>query len=118
MRLLAPGEGMEHLLKRYDPAIQAEMREAGVLPLVDFKQRYRRLAVDEVARTVLTKGSDMFVHPTVPRGCTNRELAHLQGFPDHHFFAGGAQEVAEQIGDAVPPIWARTWGEAIQEMIG
>ncbi len=117
-RLLKQGQGMEDLLKRYDPAIQAEMRDAGVLPLVDFKQRYRRLDNESVSRTVLGKGSEMFIHPTVPRGLTNRELARIQGFPDHHSFAGGKQEVSEQIGDAVPPIWARAWGEAIREMLG
>lgn len=117
-RLIRPGEGMEHLLRRYDVAAQAELREAGVLPLVDFKQRFRRLASGGVARTVLGKGAELFIHPCVPRGLTNRELARIQGFPDHHYFAGGTQEAAEQIGDAVPPVWARAWAEAIREMIG
>jgi len=68
---------------------------------------YGRLWWDKVANTVTggctrpSKGR--FLHPDQDRGITLREAARLQGFPDDYRFEGNKQQIALQIGNAVPP---------------
>ncbi len=44
-----------------------------------------------------------YLHPEAHRPITHREAARLMGFPDDFRFAGGKNEIARQIGNAVPP---------------
>lgn len=44
-----------------------------------------------------------FAHPWENRNISLREGARLQGFPDGHVFRGTQEEIAAQIGNAVPP---------------
>jgi hypothetical protein len=53
------------------------------------------------------------LHPSGKRDFTNRELARLQSFPDNHVFYGVKGSVRKQIGNAVPPIFARKLYETI-----
>jgi DNA (cytosine-5)-methyltransferase 1 len=53
------------------------------------------------------------IHPTEDRLLTLRECARLQTFPDWFEFAGSAASRIQQIGNAIPPILARTMGEQI-----
>ncbi len=48
-----------------------------------------------------------FIHPHQNRPLTLRECARLQSFPDHYYFAGNAAAIAQQIGNAVPPLAAK-----------
>jgi DNA (cytosine-5)-methyltransferase 1 len=69
---------------------------------------YGRMRWDKPAPT-LTGGCNKpskgrFVHPEQHRAVTLREAALLQGFPARAWFAGGRDHVAEQIGNAVPPL--------------
>ncbi len=43
-----------------------------------------------------------YLHPSADRPITHREAARLQGFPDDFVFEGGKNEIARQIGNAVP----------------
>lgn len=72
---------------------------------------YGRMAWDEVAPTLTTGCTDVtrgrFAHPTARRAITLREAARLQTFPDAYHFVGGPNEVARQIGNAVPVAFVR-----------
>jgi DNA (cytosine-5)-methyltransferase 1 len=74
---------------------------------------YGRMKPDEPAATItggfLQPGQGRFIHPTRARSLTPHEGARLQGFADdHRFIAEGGREptrkeLAQMIGDAVPP---------------
>ncbi len=66
---------------------------------------YRRLKLDEPAKTIIAAGGGgtWGYHYPEPRALTNRERARLQSFPDDFIFEGNITEVRRQIGNAVPP---------------
>lgn len=90
------------------------------------KHSQRALAWNEAARTVVTLPDD-YVHPSVPRIFTVRELARFQGFPDDFEFRGRATTGAHrrkfevpqysQVGNAVSPFLARAVGELIARIL-
>lgn len=55
------------------------------------------------------------IHPKLDRTFTAREAARLQSFPDNYVFYGSIDEVALQIGDAVPPIMSRAIAMMIKD---
>ena len=71
---------------------------------------YGRLAPDRPAGTItgrfdsFTRGR--FAHPFNDRNITLREGARLQTFPDTFRFSGSQEDIAAQIGNAVPPVLA------------
>lgn len=87
----------------------------------DHTKRYGRLDPEGLASTILTKcdphwGS--YIHPTQNRVLSVREAARLQSFPDKTLFFGSVTEQYEQVGNAVPPLFARAIGEQIQKILG
>ncbi|KAL9131499.1 MAG: hypothetical protein Q9217_000578 [Psora testacea] len=62
-------------------------------------------------RSTITCASGARYHPSGSRNFTLREIACLQGFPLEHEF--GKTRVRKQIGNAVPPIVAKTFFEQI-----
>ncbi len=67
---------------------------------------YGRMRWNSVAPTLTTGCTDItkgrFGHPRDDRAITLREAARLQTFPDNYKFIGNAQDIATQIGNAVP----------------
>lgn len=66
----------------------------------------------------ITGGFDSFTrgrygHPLYDRPLTPREAARLQGFPDRYVFCGSRADIRAQIGNAVPPQFARAIGRSI-----
>ena len=47
-----------------------------------------------------------YLHPDQDRPITHREAARLMTFPDNFVFMGSKVEIARQIGNAVPPVFA------------
>jgi len=87
------------------------------------KQGVQRWPLDGLARTITTAPED-FVHPTLNRIPTIRELARIQSFPDKFQFLGqrtagnqmrrlGYCSQSQQVGNAVPPFLAEAVGQAI-----
>lgn len=70
---------------------------------------YRRLHPDKPSFTIIARGGGgtWGYHFAEPRALTNRERARLQSFPDDFVFSGSISEVREQIGNAVPPLFAQ-----------
>jgi DNA (cytosine-5)-methyltransferase 1 len=76
----------------------------------DHTKRYGRLSPTGLSGTILTDcdphwGS--FFHYSQDRAITPREAARLQSFPDTYVFAGTPTAQYRQIGNAVPPLFAR-----------
>lgn len=83
------------------------------------RPRYMRLQPDSQSNTILTtdfKPRDK-AHPTENRGLSLREGARIQSFPDSFEFTGSFQNVASQIGNAVPPLMAYRIAEQIRKQM-
>jgi len=82
---------------------------------------YGRMAWDEVAPTItarfdsFTRGK--FGHPEQDRSISLYEGALLQTFPKDYVFTGTKVQIARQIGNAVPPNFAKALGEAVKSCI-
>jgi DNA (cytosine-5)-methyltransferase 1 len=69
----------------------------------------RRIAWDEPCLTLTCSPSQKLTercHPDETRPLTVREYARIQTFPDTWSFAGSLGEKYQQIGNAVPPVFA------------
>lgn len=91
------------------------------------KQGMQRWPLDGLSRTITTEPTD-FIHPTLNRIPTIRELARIQSFPDRYEFLGqrttgnkmrrlGYCSQSQQVGNAVPPLLAKAVGTAIIKTI-
>ena len=58
-----------------------------------------------------------YLHPTANRPITHREAARLMSFPDDFRFAGTKIEIAKQIGNAVPPVFASMLANYVQQLL-
>jgi len=54
-----------------------------------------------------------YLHPDQHRPITHREAARIQSFPDDFRFHGTKIEIARQIGNAVPPLLARSVARSV-----
>jgi DNA (cytosine-5)-methyltransferase 1 len=75
---------------------------------------YGRLRWDAPAPTLTTKCTSLsngrYGHPEQNRAISAREAAALQSFEDSYMFYGGIRQITRQIGNAVPPVLAETFG--------
>lgn len=78
---------------------------------------YGRLAWNKPAAGLTTRcisySNGRFGHPDQDRAISVREAACLQTFPKDFVFCGSLNSRAKQIGNAVPPLMARSVGQAI-----
>ncbi len=76
-----------------------------------------RLSWDKPSVTIRTEffkpEKGRYLHPEAHRALTHAEAALLQGFDSRHLWCGNRQEIARQIGNAVPPPLARAVGKAV-----
>jgi DNA (cytosine-5)-methyltransferase 1 len=74
-----------------------------------------KFTLDQQANTVTCDGGkNWHPNPTEKRKFTDRELARLQTFPDDHRFVDSRVTVTRrQVGNAVPPLLAKTMDEKI-----
>lgn len=105
LRHIPPGGGFESL----PVDLRVDCHKQGAAR-IGHRYVYGRLHPDEPAGTItarfdsFTRGK--FAHPEEHRNITLREGARLQTFPDAYRFVGTQEEVAAQIGNAVPPLLA------------
>ena len=80
-----------------------------------FGDKYFKLSKDSPSRTIvahLEHDNNGYVHyGNTPRGISPREAARIQSFPDWYFFEGGIGKQYKQIGNAVPPLIGKLFGE-------
>jgi DNA (cytosine-5)-methyltransferase 1 len=58
-----------------------------------------------------------YLHPSQHRPITHREAARIQTFPDGFRFVGSKTEIAKQIGNAVPPMFAARLADVVLAML-
>jgi DNA (cytosine-5)-methyltransferase 1 len=108
-----------HDIPNHDPVPVSERKLRKILrlkkghSLVSFigadnrmKENYIRLKFNSLAPTVM--GKSRFIHPVENRILTVRENAKLMSFPDDFIFFGGREVQFDQVGEAVPPILAKS----------
>ena len=63
--------------------------------------------------TITSAATTEFIHPTENRMLTIRECARIQTFPDTFVFEGTDAQKMQQIGNAIPPRFAKQIAEQI-----
>ncbi len=80
-----------------------------------------RLWWDRPAFTIRTEffkpEKGRYLHPKQHRPITHREAARIQSFPDSFKFEGSKIEIARQIGNAVPPLLAKSIAASIERLL-
>lgn len=86
-----------------------------------FSDTYGRMSWGKVAPTLTTGCTDItrgrFAHPVQNRAITLREAARLQTFPDSYKFMGNANQIATQIGNAVPPVMMKVIAQSLKKAL-
>jgi DNA (cytosine-5)-methyltransferase 1 len=112
LRHIPPGGGFESL----PVELRVNCHKAGA-SRIGHRAVYGRLHPDRPANTITARFDSFtrgrFAHPWEDRNISLREGARLQSFPDDFVFHGTQEEVAAQIGNAVPPALALHMAEAI-----
>ena len=58
-----------------------------------------------------------YLHPTANRPISHREAARLMSFPDDFVFVGSKIDIARQIGNAVPPVFASMLANFVENIL-
>jgi DNA (cytosine-5)-methyltransferase 1 len=116
LALIPQGGGMQDL-----PAELRVPAHRGGADRIGHRYVYGRLHWDRPSATItarfdsFTRGK--FAHPLRDRNLSLREGARLQTFPDDYVFRGTQEQIAAQIGNAVPPRLAEALGAAILDAL-
>ncbi len=98
-------------------ALPAEMVRNCHKSVDGFRDVYGRLWWDRPAVSITarcrTPSCGRFTHPEQHRGLSVREAALLQSFPKDWIFEGPFDDKYKQIGNAVPPLFAKAIAESI-----
>jgi DNA (cytosine-5)-methyltransferase 1 len=78
---------------------------------------YLRLDYKKPCGTVTNVRKAMWVHPTINRAISIREAARLQTFPDSFLFLGSKDSQYQQVGNAVPPLMAKSIAEKLASLL-
>lgn len=83
-----------------------------------FANKWRKIDANQPVRTITAHiGKDSYSHihysDAQARTISVREAARLQSFPDGFVFAGTLDPALKQIGNSVPPVFARALGQTI-----
>ena len=78
---------------------------------------YLRLNYKEPCGTVVNVRKSMWIHPVLDRAISVREAARLQTFPDSFIFCGSKDKQYQQVGNAVPPIMAKSIAKKLANLL-
>src|SRR5207249_11557727 len=78
---------------------------------------YKRLKWNSPSGALGNFRKNMLVHPSCARTLTLREAARLQSFPDSYLFSGSLGSRQKQVGNAVPPLFARAIGRMLYDAV-
>jgi len=123
-----PMDHKELLVERYNLISEGGRLPEGDLPeylrrgyrsdnIRNFSHVYRRLSRFYPATTLVPGHNAFPIHPTLPRALTVREAARIQTFPDSMRFVGTRQQQCTLVGNAVPPVLAEVFAQAIAKAI-
>lgn len=76
----------------------------------------KRMKLEEPSLTITGAAVREFIHPLENRCLTIRECARIQTFPDDFIFHGSNGDKVQQIGNAIPPLLAKTFADHIKEI--
>jgi len=103
-----------------DPEVFSKIPEA-IRPTSGYPNSYARIRGDRPAPTITrnftTPSSANCIHPHEDRALSMREGARCQSFPDWYEFRGTKDEQRLQIGNAVPPLLAKSLGESLLDAL-
>lgn len=84
-----------------------------------FSGTWTRMRKEEISVTITTRfdtpSSGKFTHPFLNRAITVREAARIQSFPDSFIFTGNKTSQMKQVGNAVPPLLAKSIASIIMK---
>jgi DNA (cytosine-5)-methyltransferase 1 len=116
IRLIPPGGDIRHLAATHPELVPPSwFKTKG--KIVDIWGRLKWGDVSNTIRTgFLHPSRGRFLHPTENRPITFREAARLQTIPDDFVFEGLPEQLARQIGNAVPFKMGRAIARSVREL--
>lgn len=110
-------DGKKIITAKYPALIIDDEADQASINTNDSYDEKGRLNYDEPSGTVVNVRKSMWIHPTQDRAISVREAARLQTFPDSFVFCGSKDKQYQQVGNAVPPIMAKSIAEKLAQIL-